>query len=82
MANKVEEKPTVENVRLEYKEMVSKLTYRLEVPRGISSPILQSPGGTCCPWCDSTMKEVDKTYTVAVCESNPAHVVVWVPWGG
>jgi hypothetical protein len=73
--------PTIENVLEDSRDMVSKISYPVEAPEGISAPVLQMPGGLPCPWCGAEMEMISDSY-VAVCNSHSTHVVVWVPWGG
>lgn len=39
------------------------------------------PGLAPCPWCRASC-ETDGDSMLAVCTADPAHRVVWVPWGG
>lgn len=71
---------TLETVLNEYKSLV--------FPPGKCAKrygaIVSILGGTHCPWCKDNMTENTQaigTY-IAVCNTNPNHIVEWLPWGG
>lgn len=68
--------PTWENVRLEHKTGPFPSAVQLKDGK------IGMPGLAPCPWCDAKMEYTEDNHNRAICDRDPNHVVVWIPWGG
>jgi hypothetical protein len=72
-------KPTPENVLPEYRLLIHTEVHKLYKQHGAIVSIM---GGSRCPWCNEKLESSQLGSFLAVCTSNPEHIVEWIPWGG
>jgi hypothetical protein len=65
--------PTYENVLPEMRRFVVEQS---------NTKLLGLMGGLPCPWCHTEMFNTSQDHYLAICSKDPAHQVIWLPWGG